>query len=100
VDLFLTRVDELWFVLLLYQLVQLPSAGLVTPFGSCFFVLVIPLGILHFVFWTRFIKSAIFPPKALAASSASAFSSAIASAEGIAMCNVLGSPSLARASTQ
>jgi hypothetical protein len=49
-DLFLVWVDELWFVPLLCQLIQLPSVVLVTPFGSCFFVLIIPLGILHFVF--------------------------------------------------
>jgi hypothetical protein len=50
VGLFLVRVDELWFVPFLGQLVQLPSVVLVTPFGSYFFVLIIPLGILRFVF--------------------------------------------------
>jgi hypothetical protein len=47
--LFLMRVDELWFIPFLCQLIQLPSIVLVTPFGSYFFVLIIPLGNLHFV---------------------------------------------------
>jgi hypothetical protein len=61
VDLFLVRVDELWFVLFLYQLVQLPSVVLVTPFGSCFFVLVILLGILRFVFGLNLSSPQYFP---------------------------------------
>jgi hypothetical protein len=46
--LFLMRVDGLWFVPFLCQLIQSPSVVLVTPFGSCFFVLIILLGNLHF----------------------------------------------------
>jgi hypothetical protein len=49
-DLFLMWVNELWFVPLLFQLVQLLSVVLVTPFGSCFFVRVVVLGNFHFAF--------------------------------------------------